>query len=149
VYTGLKVYESNIIVEKQEVVTQINTIKGELLSLQSEQLDAIAFYNRAEAVRFALAKHVHWTQFFQQLEKYTEKDVYFVNFTGDLSGNLTLAAFGTSYESVARQYTTFQNARDFVSTVTISGAQRDGHFGQVAFTVTLQLIPTFYLQLPD
>lgn len=148
-YTGLKVYESNIIVEKQEIVTQINTIKGELLSLQSEQLDAIAFYNRAEAVRFALAKHVHWTKFFQLLEKYTEKDVYFVNFAGDLSGNLTLAAFGTSYDSVARQYTTFQNARDFITSVTISSAQSDAEGEQVAFSATLQLIPSFYLQLPD
>lgn len=145
-YTGLKVYESNIIVEKQDVVTQINGIKSELLSLQSQQLEAIAFKNRADAVRFALASHVHWTKFFRQLEQYTEKDVFFVNFAGDLSGSLTLSAFGPSYDSVARQYTTFQNAKDFVSEVFINSAQRNDTSGQVTFTVALRLVPSFYLE---
>jgi phage terminase Nu1 subunit (DNA packaging protein) len=146
--TGLNLVHFQTVVEKEKISTEIDALRVETLRLQSEQRAALEFKNRADAVKFALARHVHWTQFFQSLEQYTERDVHFVNFNGDLSGNLALASFGTSFDSIARQYTTFLGAKDFVEKVSITGAQRDPKTGVVSFTVLLTLVPTFYLEPP-
>lgn len=69
-----------------------------------------------------LDSHIYWTKFFNLLEENTIPEVFYYNFTGDTSGQMTLNAITDSYLNVSRQMIAFKNADNFVDSISVNNA---------------------------
>ena len=155
--TGLLiVYQSSILKKIEAVRVDRSRIEQEISTLKPRQREALAIRTRTQLVQDMLDSHIYWTKFFELLEKNTINDVYYSGaFAGSLSGQITLTAIGTSFDSPARQLLAFRAATDFVSDVSITNASSTsidttlvppGSLPpkQVSFSVTLKLVPDIF-----
>jgi len=85
-------------------------VRDEIMNLEIQAV-------RAEKI---LDNHVYWTKFFSLLETYTIPNVYFGDFSADISGIIRLDATGIDLIDIAEQYIAFFQAKDFVKEVTVS-----------------------------
>lgn len=122
------------------------------LDPQRQQIDYTV--KKVQSIKGLIDQHIHWTNFFRHIEKYTLPEVtYGASFTGDLHGSFILSARTNSFENVARQYLVFQQAvknHDFISAFTITGASRQTNkeVTTVGFTIGLTVLPTIFTTSP-
>lgn len=160
VYFGLSFYQSNIVTQTQEVRNERVDLEGQITALKDEQEASIAFKQKLDAVKSVIDEHVYWSKFFEKLEKYTIKDVYYTGaFSGSLGASISLSALTKDFTSVAEQLVVFQNAPDFLENVTITGAQKSASAGAqtsipgavteslVSFSVSLELVPDVFYNI--
>jgi len=117
-------YYNTITVTIGKVDQEIADLQTQIAEYGDVQDKAESLQQQIENVELLLEKHVYWSEFFNQLEMYTNSDVYYKNMTADINGNITLAAVTDDYESVIRQLYVFREADDFVTDVTISNIAR-------------------------
>ena len=67
-----------------------------------------ALTDKATEVKKILDNHIYWTNFFDFLEKHIIKDVYFVNFSGDINGEYSIEAVGQEYKNIVEQVEAFR-----------------------------------------
>ncbi|MFH0951819.1 MAG: hypothetical protein V1838_01370 [Patescibacteria group bacterium] len=154
VYVGMIYYQSSIVSKTEELRAEATQINQEINKYNTERSAALALMQKVDLVAERLDQHVYWTKFFSLLEKYTVYDVYYASaFAGDINGQFNLSATGKDYSSVARQLLSFQQASDFIETVTITSAQQSQGLEEagnaVSFSIQLKLIPgVFYRSSP-
>lgn len=153
VYGGLRFYEERIGSEIQAIDASIADKKIKISEYEKDRTEAFALQSKLDLLKGILKNHVHWTRVFEELEKYTVEDVYFTSFTASHEGNLTLAAIGKDYTSVARQLVTFQEAKDFTVFVQINSAsarsQKEKNKVEIQetfFTVNLKMNPKIFFK---
>src|SRR3989344_9237858 len=79
------------------------------LYAQKDQVEEISrAAQQVKVVRGLLDNHVHWTKFFDWLEKATLANVYFSGFMGDVAGKFTLTASARDYVTLAQQLVSLQ-----------------------------------------
>lgn len=118
-------YEVQIGTQVKATEAQITQLTAAIAGYEQYRLEGEVLQAQIKTVESALARHLYWTKIFEKLEQYTIPEVYFTNFAASVDGNLTLAAVGKDYQSVARQLVAFQGAKDFVASVTITSASAD------------------------
>jgi len=89
-----------------------------LLKVRDEIMDLEIQAARAEEI---LNDHIYWTKFFSLLETHTIPNVYFDDFSADISGVIQLEAMGRGLLDIAEQYIVFSQAADFIKEVSVSG----------------------------
>lgn len=145
-YAGLKLYASNISHQVSVDRQQLDTLTQQTASLAADQQQVTSTTNKIAAVKALIDRHTRWTRFFAALERYTLPTVnYGSNFTGDISGSMTLAATTTSFDEVAKQYLVLEQAvanKDFISSFSITGASETGTGGDrhAEFTISLNIL---------
>lgn len=146
-YFGLRFYGTTVakqVSSDQQTITQINQ---QIDALGHEQQTVATTTKKLNAVRNLIDRHVRWSRFFKQLERYTLPTVtYGTTFSGDIGGSMSLSASTNSFDEVAKQYLVFQQAvtnHDFITSFSISGASiSKGQAGdRVAFTVNVTMVP--------
>ncbi len=160
-YFGLAFYQSNIVTRTQEVRQERLDLDKQISDLKNQQDASIDYKRKLEAVKNIISHHVYWSKFFEKLEEYTIKDVYYVGaFNGVLNSTINLSAETNNFTSVAEQLIVFQNAEDFVSEVIITGAKKSGSGSSseiampgeiiesfVTFSISLKLVPSIFYEL--
>ncbi|MCF7795476.1 hypothetical protein K9M42_00050 [Patescibacteria group bacterium] len=122
VYLGIYLYGQSS--EKRvEDIRAENTRLEQQYKSYKESLDDIknTKQNLDEIIKL-LDSHIYWTKFFNLLEENTIPEVFYYNFTGDTSGQMTLNAITDSYLSVSKQMIAFKNAENFVDSISVNDA---------------------------
>lgn len=81
-------------------------------NIAKEEVDAkeiAGFQAKLKIVSQVFSQHLYWTNFFKFLEDNTIKDVYFLNFDGDTSGNYIMDALASNYSSISEQVNVFKS----------------------------------------
>lgn len=115
----------------EKMAIKSHRIQGEIQLMEARSFsyldlrDEISLLEkRADLVNNILKNHIYWTKFFSLLEKYTVADVYFGNFSADISGNIHLSATAKDLMSMAKQIVSFSNAPDFIVSSEVAGLKK-------------------------
>ncbi|MFH1534832.1 MAG: hypothetical protein ABIF80_02505, partial [Patescibacteria group bacterium] len=154
IYGYMMYRESKIEGDIQVVVVEIESVEQELNNLGYIRESALVLKKQIDSVSQLLNVHIYWSQFLEYLEKYTLPDVYYKNLAATKAGIVTLSASAVDLATLADQYLIFQNASDFVESVTIESAvsaqnTEDNEIGSgaVDFNISLTINPdTFFLK---
>ncbi len=146
-YAGLRFYASRLTQQVSSAKQQLEAVQSDVQRLAPDQAVVTSTTKKLSAVQALVDRHVRWTRFFAQLERYTLPSVtYGTSFSGDITGAMTLSASTSSFDEVAKQYLVFQQAvtnHDFISSFAITGAtlQKSNQGDRVNFTVTMTILP--------
>ncbi|MDP2685377.1 MAG: hypothetical protein Q8P20_10195, partial [bacterium] len=117
-------YYNTISVTISEVDAEIANIQSQVAQYENIQDDAKELQQKIENVSLLLEKHIYWSEFFNKLEFYTLSKVYFNSMSADVNGTITLTAVSDTYENAIKQLYIFEDANDFVNSVTISNVSK-------------------------
>ncbi|MBU0707698.1 hypothetical protein KKG41_04975 [Patescibacteria group bacterium] len=132
VYIALAYYEENIYQGTEDVAKEIQEVEDAIDGLRDTQQAALLFKSQADQVKDIFDKHIHWSNFFEMLERYTLSEVAYSSFTGSLTRGsnpqFSLSATGKDFRSISRQIMAFRDeAKDFIVDVKAnSGSRTDG-----------------------
>jgi Tfp pilus assembly protein PilN len=158
IVVGLQLYSKRVEARVANVQAELDTITVSVSALESGTLGRAQVLQRLTGdVRRILDQHVYWDGFFQKLEAVTLPSVTYTNMSVDVSGTVTLSAVAKTYNDVGDQLLTMQQAKDFITDVTItsgtkSSAATPGAPGQsttaevVTFSISLRVVPTVFYQ---
>src|SRR3989338_2989639 len=145
VYAGITWYKLNIDKQIEALQAEIKDLNSEIARYEKDKVDVIDLQQRLKLIRELISRHIYWTKFFDQLEKYTIKEIYFTNFSMGGHEKFVLTAIGRDYESVAKQLVAFQQASDFIKAVEINAASTEinesGDYLRVNFAIDLTFLP--------
>lgn len=138
----LSIFQQRItsqIERNQELILQRDQ---QIAQLASEKKNVIDFHRRALDVVERLDEHIYWTKFLSGLEKYTVDTVSVRSVSADKAGRVSLSMRAKDFRSVARQLIAFEEADDFVSTVSITAATsaESGGIPSVDFSASITLV---------
>lgn len=148
IYLALTWYQLGVYQKIKIIESEIKNFDQQINLYQKDKGEALKIQRDLKTIESLLANHIHWTNFFDFLEKNTIADVYYLHLAASEDGGIILAARGKDYQSVARQLLAFMKATDFVEEVAINSAtaiERAGSFEGVNFDVTLKLKPEIFL----
>ncbi len=122
------------------------TVDTAIASIESHRADLVQFQNTLEGVKKLLTSHIHWTNFFDVIEKNTIPEVTYVTVVMSPDGKVRLSGVAKDFTTLARQLRAFEDAKDVFSNVSItSGHAILGPTGDtigVSFDATATLKPT-------
>ena len=121
IYYSLVFYQkssqANNLAQAQKFVELEQNIKKEETGLK----EISDFQARLKIISKVFRQHLYWTNFFKFLEDNTIKDVYFINFDGDTSGNYAMDALTANYSSIAEQVNIFKNSKKITAVLAEGG----------------------------
>jgi len=103
VYVGLLIWQKERLNDSQSTLANFEAINIEVSKNEKEIEDIIAFNRKLDIANFIVNNHIHWTNYLAFLENNTLKDVYYHNFSGDLSGNYTIGAVAKNLDAISLQ----------------------------------------------
>lgn len=151
VYFGLIIYQKTLQGDIGQLKSRINSLDQQIAGQELEKAEASDLQQRLNLVEELLSRHTYWTKFFGLLEKYTIDEVYYLNFSMAGKDKLVISAVGKDYNSLARQFIAFQQAKDFVKSVRIDSAAADidaqkAVYKGVKFNINLEFMPDIFLK---
>ncbi|PKM91786.1 hypothetical protein CVU82_01090 [Candidatus Falkowbacteria bacterium HGW-Falkowbacteria-1] len=152
VYFLLSWWEKNKSLENSYYLQdEISAVNREKKELEQEYNEAFNFKNKMNTSFSVLDDHVYWSNFFLFLEQNTLKNVYFKNFSGDISGSYILPAVTDDVRAVSYQSKYFSADRR-TSSVAISDEEigvggLSTESGFVNFNINLNLNPRTFNDL--
>ncbi len=108
-YYGLALYQKSNEAKNAEQMQKFLEVEQEIAKEEVDLKEISDFQAKLKVISKVFSQHIYWTNFFKFLEDNTIKDVYFVNFEGDTSGNYKLDSLATKYSSIPEQINTFKN----------------------------------------
>jgi hypothetical protein len=150
-------YNKKLIKEKNQLYEQF-LVKKEKLKGKKEQMDkARKFNSKLLIIDKMLDYHIHWTHFFDKLQKATlKKGVYYDNINANLSA-INLRIIAIDFEHAAKQYYYLQNASDFIENIKLnkitSGVMENNFYKipdtsatVVVYDVEIKPVPEIFLK---
>lgn len=122
VYYGLLFYHKSTQAKNLAQEKKFSELEKNILQEESDLSKILAFQAKLKIVSQIFEQHLYWTNFFKFLEDNTIKDVYFVNFDGDTSGNYVLEALAADYGSIDEQVKVFKSNKKITS-VSVNGGE--------------------------
>ncbi|MBU0722034.1 hypothetical protein KKA93_01070 [Patescibacteria group bacterium] len=109
IYYGLVFYQKSNQVKNLAQTKKFAELEQNIAEEEAGVKEIVGFQARLKTVSQIFAQHLYWTNFFNFLEDNTIKDVYFINFDSDTSGNYIMNALATDYNGIAEQVNIFKN----------------------------------------
>jgi len=122
IYLGIYVYGKSSEKKVEDIRAENSKLEQQYTSYKKSLEDIKATKQNLDEIIKLLDSHVYWTKFFNLLEENTIPEVFYYNFTGDTSGQMTLNAITDSYLNVSRQMIAFKNAENFVDSISVNNA---------------------------
>ncbi len=155
---GLQLYTQRVEERVANVQEQLDATSASISGLESSTLGRAQVLQRLTGdVKKILDQHVYWDTFFQKLEAITLPSVTYTNMSVDVSGTVSISAVGKTYKDVGDQLLIMQQAKDFVTDVSITSATKSSSTspatpGQTAptevvtFSIALKVVPSVFYQ---
>ena len=124
-------------------VTQNKVATADQSIASGDQTKLIAFYSQIVNVQALLKKHVLFSRFLSWLEKNTEANVSYSQFSFSSGNQITLAALAKSEADTNQQIAIFESS-PYVTKVAISSIAPMTTGGLWAFSGTLIMNPAFF-----
>ncbi|MDP2736625.1 MAG: hypothetical protein Q8O59_02440 [bacterium] len=109
VYYGLAFYQKSNQAKNLAQAQKFAELEQSITKEEAGLKEISDFEAQLKIVSKVFEQHLYWTNFFNFLEDNTIKDVYFINFDGDTSGNYIMDALAASYSSISEQVNVFKN----------------------------------------
>jgi Tfp pilus assembly protein PilN len=122
IYLGIYLYGKSSEKKVEDIRAENSKLEQQYTSYKKSLEDIKATKQNLDEIIKLLDSHVYWTKFFNLLEENTIPEVFYYNFTGDTSGQMTLNAITDSYLNVSRQMIAFKNANNFVDSISVNNA---------------------------
>ncbi len=97
--------------------------KQQLASLKEEAEKLSSLREKAKKAKKILDNHVYWTNFFNYLEENTIAEVYYEEFSGDLSGKYSLTGNTEDFEFFIKQVDAWQKENKYTEKATVKGGE--------------------------
>lgn len=110
VYLGLVWWQASQVASVKITQTKIRELDEKILAFRPWQEKVNDFASQLNASLEAWDKHIYWTKFFTELEKYTLPETSYTNFSGNINGTIALQAETSSLAAVSRQLQVFESA---------------------------------------
>lgn len=157
-YGGLVWYENRIYDQANQTTLEIDQINGKISALRPEQQKAVLFRSQTDAISSIMNRHIYWTKFFTQLEKYTMPAVEYQAFSGSFTPGtnptFTISATTDSFDSVSQQILAFREAvanGDFISVALIDSGNKitnpENNQESIQFTIQITTLEKVFYQL--
>jgi len=122
IYLGIYLYGQSSEKKVEDIRAENTKLEQQYKSYKESLEDIKNTKQNLDEIIKLLDSHIYWTKFFNLLEENTIPEVFYYNFTGDTSGQMTLNAITDSYLSVSRQMIAFKNAENFVDSISVNNA---------------------------
>ncbi|MFH0956001.1 MAG: hypothetical protein V1801_02200, partial [Candidatus Falkowbacteria bacterium] len=109
VYYGLAFYQKSNQAKNLAQAQKFVELEQNIIKEESGLKEIFDFEAQLKTVSRVFGQHLYWTNFFKFLEDNTIKDVYFIDFKGDTSGNYIMDALAANYSSISKQVNIFKN----------------------------------------
>ena len=109
VYYGLVFYQKSNEAKNLAQAQKFAELEQNIAKEEAGAKEISGFEAQLKTVSKIFGQHIYWTNFFKFLEDNTIKDVYFINFDGDTSGNYLMDALAVNYGGIAGQVNAFKN----------------------------------------
>lgn len=121
-YGALLYYERSSNKQGEDMVAQIEAVKGSIKDLEEKRKEADSFREKMDVVNKLLENHIYWTKFFAFLEANILPNVSLgEGFSGDSSGKYTLSASTDNFTSLSEQVRVFRENENVDSVSSLSG----------------------------
>ncbi|MFC1687572.1 PilN domain-containing protein [Patescibacteria group bacterium] len=151
-YTGIWWYMKDIIGKTEDIDLETAQVREEIDAYADFRQEAELLKRHVNDLSYVLDHHLHWNEFFKQLEKHTlASDVYYSTISVNTSGSVTIAAVGRDNIAVARQLTLLQNSPTFAEDVSITSLvplfdTETGLPAGQSFSISLQVPEALFLE---
>ena len=98
--------------------------RSKIALYQKIETHGLQLYSKIQLAKLVLDNHIYWTNVLKFLEEKTIPSVYYKNITNNIANGVTISAFATDFESVARQILALQK-EDIVREVKVSSISTD------------------------
>lgn len=130
----------------QQVRIQRAAVEDEISNIEKNKTALLAYQTRLTSFNNLFKNHIYWTQFFEELEKYTLPNVTYDAISISTNYKTSLSAHTTDYASVGKQLIAFQGAKSFITSVEITSANAAlspaGVITGVNFSIQLAIDPS-------
>lgn len=109
-YLGLVLWQATQVTSVKQMRREIKELEEKILTFRPLQEKVNVFAERLNAGLNLWEKHVYWTKFFTELEKYTLPETSYTSFLGNVAGVITLQTETSSFEAITRQLQAFNQA---------------------------------------
>jgi hypothetical protein len=109
VYYGLVFYQKSNQAKNLAQAQKFAELEQNIAKEEADAKEIAGFQAKLKTVSQVFSQHLYWTNFFKFLEDNTIKDVYFINFDGDTSGNYVMDALAANYSGISEQVNVFKN----------------------------------------
>ncbi|MFH1662117.1 MAG: hypothetical protein ABIA02_03405 [Candidatus Falkowbacteria bacterium] len=148
IYTGLVFWQNQKEIEGEIIVEKFNQLNKEIAIAEKGVDEVLAFQEKIDKASFLLDNHIYWTNFFEFLEKNTLADVYYQDFTGDLSGNYNFSVIGKNFNTIDQQIKAFKEDELVFDVKVESGNSNAGEGSseseQVDFSMDISVDPKIF-----
>lgn len=149
VYYGLLFYQKSAQAKNLAQEKKFSELEENIRQEESDLSQITAFQTKLKIVSQIFEQHLYWTNFFKFLEDNTIKDVYFIDFDGDTSGNYVLEALAANYGSIAEQVKVFKSNKKITS-VSVNGGElaqeNKSDKSSVKFTLNFSVLKSIFTE---
>lgn len=155
---GLSLYTKKVEKKVAQVESELNSTKIQIdvfsagTLTQAEVLKKLTY-----DITKVLDQHVYWDVFFAKLEGVTLPNVTYTSMSVDVSGSVSLTANAKTFKDVGDQLLVYQQAKDFITDVTISSASKSSSQAAgppgatspeevVSFGISLKVQPSIFFK---
>ncbi len=124
---------------------EITSVEGQIDKIKKDNKEMIDVQKKLLYIKDLLSKHVHWTNFFVLLEKYTLPEVYYEGFDSAIGETLDLKGTAKNSQDMVRQIIALRNAFDFIQSVEVKDITALKEKEEVSFIIGLTLVPEIFL----
>jgi len=149
VYYGLVFYQKSNQAKNLAQAQKFAELGQNIIKEESGVKEISGFQAQLKIVSQVFEQHLYWTNFFKFLEDNTIKDVYFINFDGDTSGNYIMNALAANYSSVSEQVNVFRNNKKIIAVEANGGelvAENDTKKSLVKFTLNFSILKSIFTE---
>ena len=133
---------NNLLDGLKQQQTQLDQLTMQIKSYSTSDKQTSGLAAKVGVIKQLQSQKINWSNFFNQLEKYTLDGVYYNSLTADTSGDLLLPGVAGSYQTLAQQLAVFEGATDFLQEAKLVNAQSSAENStttSVGFKVKLKL----------
>ncbi len=149
-YGALLFYGAQVQKKVATIRLSLDAADQEIRVLEKDNSALIGFQNKLSAIKSLLDERTSIAPFFPTLEKNTLKEVSYKTLSIEEKGAVALTAATTSYTNLGRQLLAFDESKDFITSVDISGISASldqlGSIIGVNFNISLVLDPKLLKQ---
>jgi len=145
-YWGFVWYMGSVSEKINTIGAEIKTTQQEIVGSEEKVQEALAFRRKIFLTNAILSNHIHWSNFYDFLERNTYDKVYFLDMQGEEDGRIILSGVAEDFASVGKQLEIFEQAEEYVQRANVDMAQLqagEAEAGEksVYFNLYLQLKP--------
>lgn len=154
IYFGLDWWQGQERTQAEKIKSEHLAVTQQINNINNNSKDFLNFKDKVSLVEKLIDQHIYWSDFFTWLEQNTLNSVRYVDFSGDVSGEYTLAAQTKNYRDVSWQAKAFKD-NPWVDEVSVSAANleeaeiKDSNLKEewINFSIVLKIKPQIFYRL--